>query len=70
MFRVSHLDGDVTDVLSVDRIEPVTRSGPLVCRCHIDEIIADPLPAGSTSRRWGVGIQRADGSVVIEHDRW
>jgi hypothetical protein len=30
----------------------------------------DPLPSGHTSRRWGVGIKRSDGSVVFEADPW
>jgi hypothetical protein len=29
-----------------------------------------PFPSGHTSRRWGVGIKRADGSVAIEPDPW
>ena len=37
---------------------------------HVDEISADPLPSGHTSRRWGVGIKRLDGSVAIEPDPW
>jgi hypothetical protein len=38
-------------------------------RYHVDEISADP-PSGYTSRRWGLGIKQADGSVVIERDPW
>jgi hypothetical protein len=34
----------------------------------VDQISADPLPSGHTSRRWGVGIKSRDGSVVIERD--
>jgi hypothetical protein len=29
---------------------------------------AEPLPSGHTSRWWGVGIKRPDGSVAIEPD--
>ena len=34
-------------------------------RYHIEEISADPLPSGHTSRRWGVGIKQSDGSVML-----
>jgi hypothetical protein len=37
-------------------------------RYSVDEISGDPLPAGHTSRRWGVAIKRADATVVIEPD--
>ncbi len=35
---------------------------------HVDEISADSLPSGHTSRRWGVAIKRPDGSVLLEPD--
>ena len=37
---------------------------------HIDEISVDPLPSGHASRRWGIGINRGDGSVGTEADPW
>jgi hypothetical protein len=39
---------------------------------HVDEVSSgdDAFPSGHTSRRWGVGIKRADGSVVDERDPW
>ncbi len=59
----------VVDVAQVDAIEPALRtSKPGVY--HIDEISIDPLPRGHTSRRWGVGIRRPNGSVAIEPDPW
>jgi hypothetical protein len=39
-------------------------------RYHIDEISRNPLPSGQTSRRWGVGINKADGSVMLKPDPW
>jgi hypothetical protein len=39
-------------------------------RYHVDEISADPLPSGHTSRRRGVGIKRDDGTIAIEPDPW
>jgi hypothetical protein len=57
------------DVDHVEAIEPAIRSSE-PGRCHIDEISADLLPSGHTSRRSGVGIKRADGSVAIEPDPW
>jgi hypothetical protein len=37
---------------------------------HVDEISSDPLPSGHTSRRWGVGIKRPNGSVSLDLDPW
>jgi hypothetical protein len=70
MFRISR-DGQepVVDVDHVEQLEPAVRSSP-PGRYHIDEISADPLPSGHTSRRWGVGIRRPDGSVEPEPDPW
>jgi hypothetical protein len=69
MYRISKDTNTVIDVAQVDQIGPVVqaeKSGPW----HIDEISADPLPPGHTSRRWGVAIKRQDGSVVIQRDSW
>jgi hypothetical protein len=55
------------DVDSVERIEPVIRAAKQG-RYHVDEISADPLPTGHTSRRWGVGIKMADRAVSHEPD--
>jgi hypothetical protein len=70
MYRTSR-DGQepIIDVDQVDAIEAAIRSSE-PGRDHVDEISRDPLPSGNTSRRWGVGIKRADGSVVIEPDPW
>jgi hypothetical protein len=70
MFRISR-DGQepIADVDQVEAIEPAIRSSE-PGRYHVDEISADPLPSGHTSRRCGVGIKRTDGTVVIEPDPW
>ena len=70
MFRISRGDQEsVIDVDRVDRIELAIRTaGP--GSHEIDEITAHVLPSGHTSRRWGVGIKREDGSVAVEPDPW
>ena len=57
----------VVDVDHVEAIEPAIRSSE-PGRYHANEISADPLPSGHTSRRWGVGIKRTDPSVELELD--
>jgi hypothetical protein len=59
----------IVDVDQVEAIEPAIRSSE-PGRYHVDEIAADSLPSGHTSRRWGVGIKREDGSVAIEPNPW
>jgi len=67
IYRVSRAGQEpITDVDSVETV--VQAGGP--GRYHVDEISADPLPSGHTSRRWGVGIKRDDGTVTIKSDRW
>jgi hypothetical protein len=70
MFRLrSYGQEPIVNVDTVEQIEPVIPAGKLGLY-DIDEITRDALPSGHTSRRWGVGIKRADGSVVIERDPW
>jgi hypothetical protein len=57
------------DVAQVDDIEPAVRGGKAVL-WQIDQIERDPLRSGHTSRRWGVGIKKQDGSIVVERDPW
>ena len=70
MYRISPNGHEpIVDVDQVGEIEPVVpRSKP--GRYHVDEISADPLPSGHTSRRWGVGIKRHDGTVRLKPDPW
>jgi hypothetical protein len=35
-----------------------------------DEIRREPGSCDCTSRRWGVGIKRHDGTVALEPDTW
>jgi hypothetical protein len=68
MFRISR-DGRelVVDVDKFKDIEPAIRAAE-TGHYHIAEISADSLKSGQTSRHWGVGIKRADGSVELEQD--
>lgn len=69
VFRISRPDGQVVDADSIDAAGAITRSGK-PGRSHIDEINSAPLSSGHTSRRWGVGIKHADGTLAIEPDPW
>jgi hypothetical protein len=70
MSRITRTDREtIVDVDQVEAIEPAIRSSE-PGRYHVDEIAADPLPSGHTSRRWGVGIKRHEGTVIIEPDPW
>jgi hypothetical protein len=64
MFRISNGTSTIIDVAQVDGIEPAIRQGK-PGRYQVDEISADPLPSGHTSRRWGIAIRRKDGSVDL-----
>jgi hypothetical protein len=70
VFRISQAGQEpFIDVDTVDQIEPAIRS----CapgRYHVDEISADLLPSGHSSRRYAVAIKKHDGSVTIEPDLW
>ncbi len=68
MFRVSRGETGF-DADSLDQAREYLGRQKL-CRYHVDEISADPLPSGHTSRRWGVGIKRTDGRVTIKPDKW
>ena len=70
MFRISRAGQErIINVDSVEKLAPEIHAPP-PGRYHVDEISAVPLPSGHTSRRWGVGIKRADGSVVVKPDPW
>jgi hypothetical protein len=55
----------IVDVDRVEQIETAIRPVDLG-RYHIDEIIAEPLTSGHTSRRSGIRIKREDGTVAVE----
>lgn len=70
VFRVSRPNDDlVVDADSIAAIEGFIRSVK-PGRYHVDEISSDPLPSGHTSRRWGVVINHADGTVAMEPHPW
>jgi hypothetical protein len=52
----------ITDVYALEGIEPAIRLASQG-RYQIDEIPLVPLPSCNTSRRWGAGIKRTDGST-------
>jgi len=70
ILRVNDADGEPVGTANsregVNRI--VEGLGP--GRYHGDEISADPLPGGHTSRRWGVGVKRHDGAATLDPDPW
>jgi len=70
MYRISRNGHEpIVDVDQAEAIEPAIRSGA-PGRYHLDEISADALPSGYTSRRWGVGIKHRDGTVALDPDPW
>ena len=70
MFRISQNGQEpIVDVDTLDQLEPAIRSSE-PGQYRVDLIEREPLPSGNTSRRWVVGIERRDGSVVIEPYPW
>jgi hypothetical protein len=70
MYRISPNGQEPNfDVDQAEAIEPAIRSSK-PGRYHVDEISADPLPSGHTSRRWGIGIKRVERSIALESDQW
>jgi hypothetical protein len=68
MFRISKgADGPVVDVATFGQLVAALQSGKRGC-FDIDEIRHDPLTSSLTSRRWGVCIKWADGSIVLQRD--
>jgi hypothetical protein len=70
MYRIScNGQEPIIDVDQVETIEPSIRSSA-AGRYHLDDISADPFSCGHSSRRLGVGINRQNGTVAREPDRW
>ena len=59
------MSNHITDVETVQEIEFATRESK-AGRYHVDEISADPLPSGHTSRRWGIVIRWRDRALFLE----
>ena len=56
-------------ITDVEAVEGAIRNGESG-RYHVDEISAEPLQSGHTSRRWGTAIKRPDGAVTLDPDPW
>lgn len=70
ILRVNNPDGDPIGTAESDEgVERLLEDLP-PGRYHIDEISADPLPSGHTSRRWGIGFKYGDWSLAIDRDSW
>jgi hypothetical protein len=70
IFRISQPGREpITDVDCVESVEGAIRAGG-PGRYHVDEIAAEPLSSGHTSRRWGTAIKRPDGAVTLDPDPW
>ena len=70
MYRISRNGQE--PVIHVDQVEAIGHAirASKPERYHVDQISADPPLSGNTSRRRGIGIRRADGSLAIEPDPW
>jgi hypothetical protein len=66
MYRISR-DGQepIIDVDQVEAIKPAIRSSE-PGRYDVDEISANLLPIGHSSKRWGAGIKHGDDELAIE----
>ena len=69
MFRVSHRGEGVDDADTIEGAREIVR-GQSPRRYDVDEIRADPLPLGHTSRSWGRMIRLPDGRVEDEQWPW
>jgi hypothetical protein len=70
MFRIFNKSARlVIDVNTAAEIEAAIRARPPGLYV-VDEMPLKPFSSGRTARRWGIGIKWADGSVLIEPDRW
>ncbi len=68
MYRISSNGQEpIIDVDTIEDIEPAIRDLK-AGRYDVDEIDADSLASGQTSRRWGVVIKWRDGAVFLEPD--
>ena len=70
IYRISHPSREPNnDVDSVEAVEGAIRAGGPDCY-HVDEISAETLRSGHTSRRWGTAIKRPDGAVTLDPEPW
>jgi hypothetical protein len=69
MFRVSHRVDGIDDADTIDGARGIVRGQP-PARYDVDEIRAEPLPSGHTSRQWGRLIRHPDGRVEDDPHPW
>jgi hypothetical protein len=69
MFRVSHRGDGIDDADTLEGARGIGRGQP-PGRYDLDEIRAEPLPSGHTSRQWGRLIRHPDGRVEDEPWPW
>ena len=67
MFRVSHQSEGIDDADTIDGDREIVRKQP-PGHYDVQEIRAEPFPAGHTSRQWGRLIRRTD--VRVEDEPW
>ena len=70
VFRIVGRDGEiVANVDGLAGVNEIVHRAP-TGRYHVDEISADPLPSGRTSRHWGFAMRHDDGRVILDPDPW
>jgi hypothetical protein len=67
MFRVNHRREGTDDARTIGGVREIV-GGQAPGGYDVDEIRAEPLPSGHTSRSWGRVIRHGDGKV--EHEPW
>jgi hypothetical protein len=70
MFRVSRKSEGIEDADTIDGAWKIVRGQPSGGRYDVDEIRAEPFPAGYTSRSWGRMIRRSDCRAKDEPWPW
>lgn len=69
MLRVIHQSEVIDDADTIEGARGIVRGQP-PGRYDVDEIRADPLPSGHTSRSWGRMVRHPDGRVEDEPWPW
>lgn len=69
-FRIVDRDGEMLAAAeSLDGVTEFVRNAP-PGRYHVDEISANPLPSGHTTRCWGSAVPHDDGRVILSPNPW
>jgi hypothetical protein len=69
VFRVSRRGEGIDDADTIEGAQEIVR-GQSPGRYDLDEIRAQPLPSGHTSRSWGRLIRHPDGRIEDEEWPW